>query len=215
VFGLLQVLLEAAAGRFPPDDGLTEILPAPRGPCDAVVGFTAHHIVAADLRPEDVLARLPGDDIAAAMDARFLAWLAERLGTAPGMIDAVLAADPLDAEPPLRLAPAPPGLSHGRIDRASAYRTDLRVFANDEGSAVMAIGRGLAGRLEVTLEIDAPMRDAGLGRALIETARILIPAGEPLFAQVTPGNARSLRAFLAAGFRPIGSEVLFLRQRSP
>jgi RimJ/RimL family protein N-acetyltransferase len=31
-----------------------------------------------------------------------------------------------------------------------------------------------------------------------------------VFAQVAPGNAASLRAFLAAGFRPIGSEVLFL-----
>lgn len=26
--------------------------------------------------------------------------------------------------------------------------------------------------------------------------------------QVSPGNARSLRAFLAAGFVPVGSEVL-------
>jgi hypothetical protein len=28
---------------------------------------------------------------------------------------------------------------------------------------------------------------------------------------VAPGNAASLRAFLAAGFAPVGSEVLFLR----
>jgi RimJ/RimL family protein N-acetyltransferase len=38
----------------------------------------------------------------------------------------------------------------------------------------------------------------------------LIPKGDVVFAQVAPGNAASLRAFLAAGFRPIGSEVLFL-----
>jgi len=37
-----------------------------------------------------------------------------------------------------------------------------------------------------------------------------IPEGDVVFAQVAPGNAASLRAFLAAGFRPIGSEVLFL-----
>jgi len=36
-------------------------------------------------------------------------------------------------------------------------------------------------------------------------------SGEPLFAQVAPGNAASLRAFLAAGFVPIGAEVLFPR----
>jgi hypothetical protein len=31
---------------------------------------------------------------------------------------------------------------------------------------------------------------------------------EPVFAAVSPGNARSLRAFLAAGFVPLGSEAL-------
>ena len=36
-------------------------------------------------------------------------------------------------------------------------------------------------------------------------------AGAPLFAQVTPGNAASLRAFPATGIRPTGAEVLFLR----
>ena len=37
----------------------------------------------------------------------------------------------------------------------------------------------------------------------------LVPAGEPVFAAVSPGNARSLRAFLAVGFYPIrhGGEV--------
>lgn len=31
-----------------------------------------------------------------------------------------------------------------------------------------------------------------------------------VFAQTAPGNAVSLRALLSAGFRPIGSEVLFV-----
>jgi hypothetical protein len=46
---------------------------------------------------------------------------------------------------------------------------------------------------------------------MADAARTFGPPAEPLFAQVTPGNAASLRAFLAAGYRPIGSEVLFLR----
>ncbi|MDV9178345.1 GNAT family N-acetyltransferase, partial [Streptomyces sp. W16] len=29
-------------------------------------------------------------------------------------------------------------------------------------------------------------------------------------AQVAPGNARSMRAFLAAGYRPVGSEAVLL-----
>jgi len=32
-----------------------------------------------------------------------------------------------------------------------------------------------------------------------------------LFAQISPGNVASLRAFLAADYRPVCAEVLFLR----
>ena len=43
------------------------------------------------------------------------------------------------------------------------------------------------------------------------TGRGQTPRGteDVLFAQAAPGNAASLRALLSAGFRPIGSEVLF------
>jgi hypothetical protein len=41
-------------------------------------------------------------------------------------------------------------------------------------------------------------------------ARALIPAGTSIWAQVTPGNAASLRAFLAAGYQPVGSEALLV-----
>jgi hypothetical protein len=44
--------------------------------------------------------------------------------------------------------------------------------------------------------------------ALVEARRLVGP-GDVLFAQAAPGNAASLRALLAAGFRPIGSEALF------
>ncbi len=42
----------------------------------------------------------------------------------------------------------------------------------------------------------------------VAAARHLVPGGAPLWAQITPGNAASVRAFLAAGYRPAGSEVL-------
>jgi len=35
------------------------------------------------------------------------------------------------------------------------------------------------------------------------------PVNEAVFAEVAPGNARSLRAVLACGFHPVGAEVLF------
>jgi RimJ/RimL family protein N-acetyltransferase len=34
-----------------------------------------------------------------------------------------------------------------------------------------------------------------------------------VFAAVAPGNARSLRAFLALGFQPLASELLLLPRR--
>jgi len=41
-------------------------------------------------------------------------------------------------------------------------------------------------------------------------ARTLLPQGTPLWMQVAPGNAQSMRAVYSAGFRPIGSEILFV-----
>ncbi len=38
---------------------------------------------------------------------------------------------------------------------------------------------------------------------------MLIAVDEPVFAQVSPGNAQSLRACLAASVCPVGAEVLF------
>jgi GNAT superfamily N-acetyltransferase len=206
-----RMLLAAAAGRFPPLDGRTEVVPSPPGRSDAVVGFTAHHVVAADIAREEVLARLPPGDIGATMDVRFLAWLGERLRSASGMVDAVLVADALEGEPAGTGLVEVTAVSHPRVERAARYRTDLRTFVDERRGAVLTIGRGLAGRLEVSVEVDPAHRDVGLGRHMAETARTLAPPAEPLFAQVTPGNAASLRAFLAAGYRPIGSEVLFLR----
>ena len=150
---LLAALLAAAAGDFPPADGLTEVLPSPPGRSDAVVGFTAHHMVAADLEPEEVLAHLRTDDVGAAMDVRFLAWLGERLHAQPGMLDAVLVADPIDGEPAIALREVA-AADHPRVRRAATHRSDLRMFEDERRGSVLTIGRGLAGRLEVSLEVD-------------------------------------------------------------
>ncbi len=42
-------------------------------------------------------------------------------------------------------------------------------------------------------------------------ARHLIPAGEAVWAQVAPANAASVRAFLAAGYQPVGAEAHLTR----
>jgi len=60
----------------------------------------------------------------------------------------------------------------------------------------------------VSIEVEPALRGFGLGRGLFTAARGLLPAGQHVWAQVAPGNAASVRAALAAGFRPVGAEVL-------
>jgi hypothetical protein len=210
---LAALLRDAASGRFPPDDGRTEVVPAPAPGAGACVAFTAHSVVALDLDPDEVHARLAvhPDPLAAALAPDVLVWLAERSGLQPGIVDVVLAAPPRPTtasgrawSPGSALAPRS---EHPRVVRALQRRSDVRMHEVDGG--VVTVGRGLAGRWEVALELDR--HNTRRGRALIAASRDLVPSDEPLFAQVSPGNARSLRAFLAAGFRPIGSEVLFHR----
>jgi hypothetical protein len=186
-------------------------LPAPPGRSDAVIAFTAHHVIAADVDPDEVLARLPSRDLGAPVNAEFLAWLGRRLGSPPGSLDVVLAAPGLPSASADTLLHHAGRRTHDRVDRAERYREEVSVYSDLEETAVVVLGRGLAGRRELALEIGAAVRGRGHGRRLLLAARSLIPAEESVFAQVAPGNVASLRAFLAAGFTPICAEVLFLR----
>jgi GNAT superfamily N-acetyltransferase len=210
---LLGVLLEAARGRPPEPDGLVEVLPALPGPVDAVAAFTAHTYVVADIDPELVRSHLrPGDPGGPTLPA-FLAWLAAHLGGRAGQVDAVLAALGLEGAPPIELEPRTDLGHHHRVARASRYRSEVRVFASPGRGGVLVLGRGLAGRREAAFEVEPERRGQGLGRALALAARHLVAPDEPVFVQVSPGNAASLRAVLAAGYRPIGGEVLLPRTR--
>jgi GNAT superfamily N-acetyltransferase len=209
VHPLRAILEEAARGRFPGPDGGVTFLPPPPGGSQAVCGFTAHHVIAADVSREEALERLDGSDLGGALNPGFLSWLGRRLGAAPGSLDVVLAAAGVAGEPDDALQRVS-GIEHDRLRRAERSRDDLTVYADADRQAILILGRGLAGRLEVSLEIDASARGHGLGRRMLLAARALVPDGEVVFAQVAPGNAASLRAFQAAGFTPIGSEVLFL-----
>jgi hypothetical protein len=203
-----EVLMAAAAGRPPPADGAVTILAPPPGRVRGVLAFTAHHVVALGLDPDEVRGRLPAGDLTAPTGPAFLVWASERLGVAPGPVDAVLVTFGAEAIPGLRLVPWA-GNDHPRVERARAYRDDVRAFGEEGGRGLLTIGRGLAGRWEIAFEVEPGARGHGLGRGLAAAARALVPVGEPLFAQVTPGNVASLRALLAAGYVPVGSEVLF------
>jgi GNAT superfamily N-acetyltransferase len=212
VADLLDILVRAAHGSFPSADGAVDVLASPAGRCDAVVGFTAHAVVAAAVPADEVRARLPPDDLGAAMSPAFLSWLGARLGSPPGVLDCVMVADGMEGAG--GLVARDDLADHPRVQRSLRYRQGHRVYTPSGGGGVVCIGRGLADRWEVAVEVDASARGRGLGRALVTAARTLVPAGEVLFAQVSPGNAQSIRCSLAAGYRVIGSEVLFARPQT-
>ncbi|HEX4212055.1 MAG TPA: GNAT family N-acetyltransferase [Candidatus Dormibacteraeota bacterium] len=208
---LTQLMREVGEGRFPEQDGAVEVLPPAAGTGTAVVALAAHHVIAAAIDGAWVRARLPDGDLGAPMSPAFLGALAERLGVAPGPTDVVLCA-PADRQiPGLDLVRLLDGHDHTRILRAHRYRSDVRAYAAQGGAGRLITGRGLAGRWEAAFEVEPAQRGRGLGRRLAAAARAMVPRGEAIFLQVTPGNVASMRAVLAAGYRPVGAEVLFTR----
>ncbi len=203
------VFAHAAQGVFPEPDWSVRVAPL-CGPAAAVVAFTGCFVVTApvDLRWwEHALAEAGSID---PLHPRVLLALADHLGTTVGENDAVLVAPPsptLSPAPPVRLLPFDDG--HPRVELARRLRDDVRAWTTVEGDGLLVLGRGLGGRWEMSMDVVPHSRARGLGRALASAARSNVPRGEPVFAQVTPGNAASLRALLAAGYRPIGQEVLF------
>ena len=86
------------------------------------------------------------------------------------------------------------------MQRARRYRDEIDVWRTRDGDAILAVGRGICDRWELGFEIAPEARGRGLGRRVAAAARGLVPAGTPVWAQVAPGNAASLRAVIAAGF---------------
>ena len=203
---LLNTLLtEAACGRFPPADGSVTIMPQPSERDAGVIGFTAHAVIFTDADPDWVRRHLPAGDLSAPLSAAFLQKLAVATGRRAGSLDMLCCATSLGGPPPLDLVPQPES-THSRVLRALNYRDEVRTWRTEGG--IVLIGRGVAGRLESAVEVDDDRRSQGLGRRLAIAARHLIPDGAVLWAQVAPANAASVRAFLSAGFTPVGAEVL-------
>jgi L-amino acid N-acyltransferase YncA len=80
------------------------------------------------------------------------------------------------------------------------------VLGDDRG--FVTIGHGLVDRIEMSAELLDRAHGNGAGRQLIRDGLRSVGVDELVFAQVAPGNAASLRAFLKCDFVPIGSEVL-------
>jgi hypothetical protein len=171
------------------------------------MSFPGFVVVAADVDRWWVDSWMADGDFGRPMGPPFLNALEERLRLEAGVLDAVVLADPLEGDPPIELSRIHDS-EHPRVVRARRYRTDVRVWTTADG--VLILGRGLCGRWEAAVEVFETVRDRGHGRALAVAARHLVPENRPVWAQIAPGNAASLRAFLAAGYEPVGSEVLFI-----
>jgi len=168
----------------------------------AVVAFTGHAFVALD--PEHLLepavqARLDG------FGGAHHPAVATAIAGPGGWIDSldsVLVAHGVGG-PPI-LGDRPDLAAHARVAFAAGVRSDVRVVGPPVGDAFVTIGRGLGGLSELGVAVG----DTTSGRQLLRDALTMIPAGEVTLAAVAPGNARALRAFLAAGFRPVASVQL-------
>lgn len=199
---LLPLLLAAADGDYPPADGGVTYLPALPRRQQAVVSFTAHTVICSGLSADlftdlaldgygraltpDVLIRLAAAAVDPVFDVLDVTLVARGIGGG-----ALTTTSELD--------------DHPRVRHARATRDDVRVHA--DGRGLVTLSRGLAGRIEMSVEVHDP--DAGgAGRSLIAEALRLVQPCALVFAAVSPGNARSLRAFLAMGFAPICSELL-------
>jgi hypothetical protein len=192
---LLAVLLDAARGVFPPADGRAVLLPPLAGGFAAVVSLTGRVYLATDRE----IAGL--DAFGSALTPGVLLELAGPRGTVD-TLDVTLAARGVGGG----ALPVRTDLDdHPRVRQARALRTDVRVHGDGRGLVTLACG--LAGRTELSVELHEP-GERGTGRGLLRDALGLVPAGQAVFAAVAPGNARSLRALLASGFVPLGSEVI-------
>ncbi|GAB1645592.1 GNAT family N-acetyltransferase [Krasilnikovia sp. MM14-A1259] len=190
--------------RLPADPWL-DVVPPPAPHTAVVASFPGHVVVAADVDRPFVESFMNGDDLAAPLGPQFLGALEERLRLVAGSTDMVLLASPCGGDPQATLTPVTDS-DHPRAVRARLHRSDVQCWST--GSGIITIGRGVTGRWEASLEVDEGARDAGMGRSLATAARHLVPEGRPVWAQVAAGNVASLRAFLAAGFVPVGAEVL-------
>jgi hypothetical protein len=206
---LADAIARIEAGDWVPADRwcLTAPQPGPRGA--AVVAFPGVSIVAADVDPGWIAAELPEEDLSAPLNPPFLRALEDKLGRRVNNIDIVLMSARLPGPPPLTLRDVS-GSDHPRVRRAQRYRDDVHVWETESGRGVLILGRGLAGRWEVAVEVEPAARDRGLGRTLALSGRHLVPEERPVWAQIAPGNAASVRAFLAAGYEPIGAEALLV-----
>lgn len=151
----LRVLAEQAArGQFPPATWQVDLLPAPPRLLGAVVAYTGHHAIAADLGPATVEAALDPTDIAAPFNPTFLTWLARQASA--GHVDVVLARSGTGRRDEMLAAVSDPP-DNERVRRAARQRTDVVYLADTSRTVIVTLGAGLR---RTTRDFDRDLRGA-------------------------------------------------------
>src|SRR3954470_25063489 len=151
---LLPVLLAAAAGRFPPVDGRVEFGPELRPGLRCVLSFTGHAYVATAQAPSD-FADLEPDGFGQALRPELLLRLAGPRGRV-GVLDGTLVGQgtgagnshPTDGGSLSRRTDLH---AHPRVQHARDIRLGVLVYGDERG--LVTLGHGLAGRLELSIEV--------------------------------------------------------------
>lgn len=107
----------------------------------------------------------------------------------------------------------PTSPAHPRAEFAADVRDHPRIVGyQDPGrSALAVISAGIAGLTELSFELEPGHRGTGGGARLARDVLSAVPSGQLAVAAVAPGNAASVRALLAARFKPLGFLQLFRR----
>jgi len=200
--------VDAHRGIFPPvDGGWTRIAPWRPG-LEAVIAFTGHAFLAVDADvSDDDLAPLGINGYGGAHAPRVIQALAGPNGWIDSLDAVLLRASKRTVRS--TLVERPDLRQHPRVRLAARVRDDVHVLGLPDlvSPSLVTAARGLGGLLELGIETDG-RTDAV---ALLEQASTLGLPDEPVVASVAPGNARALRAFLTAGFRPVASVQLYQR----
>ncbi|NLA36336.1 MAG: hypothetical protein GX868_11735 [Actinobacteria bacterium] len=196
-------------GRFPVGDGDLSVVPV-----DEVTGFagvysfTGHAVMSTTLSYDELVA-LGADGYGMSNAPEVVTAMAGPAGSV-GVLDNLTMRRGIGGRA-TGLRETDAFDDHRRVRYARMTRRDVRVFAHDLG--LITLGRGIAGRLELGLETlgDEAERGRRAGAVLLDEALRLVGDTQVVWASCAPGNARSLRALLGAGFELVGSEVLISR----
>lgn len=206
-------LRDAGLGQFPAADRGIEVGPALSGPCDAILLFSEHLVVAADVTAEwaaeeSSYQRDHADPDPSTGLGLFLEAISQRMGNPPMIIGVLL------------VAPYQPAFVHGKAEPGgevdpdwAVYRSDVRSYRYRSAgvSGVIGLGRGPGDRWDVYVRVDEHVGSGGqASRELFTVARTLAPDRDLLFASAPLHDPRVLRAVLGSGFLPICTEALLL-----